>query len=122
MPYANFISWLTRSGQAAWPASPDDTDSIWEMMAESGLIEELPNNTRRYTEVGSASEIEPLPVCIGAIYLWDMPFFLERHGFASEQAIMEVFEAETEREARRLLKLLIFRAYVRRYLKSTSFH
>lgn len=110
------------SGQAVWPASPDDTNSIWEMMAESGLVEELPDNTRRYTEVGSASEIELLLVCIGVIYLWDMPFFLERHGFASEQEIMEVFVAETEREALRLLRLLIFRAYAKRYLQSTSRH
>ncbi|MHC2371302.1 hypothetical protein ACVIQT_005950 [Bradyrhizobium diazoefficiens] len=92
------------------------------MLLDWGLTEELPDQTTRYTEFALEAEIKLLLVCIGAIYVWEMPLFLEQHGFASEQEIMEVFEAETEREALGALRLLILRAYARRYLKSTSRH
>ena len=57
------------SGQVAWPARPDKTDSIWQMLADSGVTEELPDGTIRYTGLGSTAEIQLVLVCIGAIAL-----------------------------------------------------
>lgn len=107
------------SGQTAWPASPDDTDSIWKMLADSGAAKGLPDGRTEYT---LTAEIELLLICVGALYPWDMPFFLEEHGYASEEEALDVWEAETDDEAVRLLKLLAFRAYARRYLRSISRH
>ena len=98
------------SGQVAWPASPDKTDSIWQMLAHSGVTEKLADGTTRYTDPRATAEIELLVVFFGAIHPWDIPFILEKHGYASEEEAMEVWEAETDHEALRLLKLIIFRA------------
>jgi hypothetical protein len=92
------------SGQTAWPVSPDDNESIWKMLADSGMAEELPDGGLTYT---LTAEIQLLLVCVGALCPWEMPFFLEEHGHASEEEALEVWEAETEAEALRLLKLLI---------------
>lgn len=110
------------SGQTSWPSSPADSNSIWEMLANSGLTEELPDGTIRYTELGSAAEIELLLVCIGALCPWNMPFLLEQHGYASEAEAIEMWEAETDDEALRLLRLIVFRTYRGRFLRSTAGH
>jgi hypothetical protein len=110
------------SGQVAWPASPGKTESIWQMLADSGLTEKLADGTTRYTDLDATGEIELLIVCIGAICPWDIPFFLEKHGYASEEEALEVWEAETDVEGLRLLKLLILRAYANRFVGSTSSH
>jgi hypothetical protein len=110
------------SGQTGWPASPDDCNSILKLLADSGLTEELPDGTTRYTEPGSIAEIELLLICIGAICPWEMPHSLEHYGYASEEEALEVWEAESDDEALRLLKLIICRAYARRFLRSISRH
>jgi hypothetical protein len=92
------------------------------MLANSGLTEELPDGTTRYTELGSAAEIELLLICVGAICPWDMPFFLENHGYASEEEAMEVWEAETDAEALRLLMVIVLRTYRGRFVRSTARH
>jgi hypothetical protein len=116
------LALAANSGQTSWPASRDDSDSIRKMLADSGLTEELPDRTTRYTELGLAAEIELLLVCIGALCPWEMPYFLEQHGYASEEEAMDVWEAETDDEALRLLKLIIFRAYAGRFLRSICRH
>jgi hypothetical protein len=99
------------SGETAWPATPDESNSVWKMLAESGLTEELPDGTIRYTDPSTSAEIELSVAFIGAICPWDVPFVLQEHGYASEAEALEVWEAETELEALRGLKLLIFRAF-----------
>jgi hypothetical protein len=49
-------------------------------------------------------------------------FFLEEHGYASEEEALEVWEAETDAEGLRLLQLLIIRAYAKRFMFSISHH
>jgi hypothetical protein len=110
------------SGQVAWPASPDKTDSIWQMLSDSGLTETLADGTTRYTDPGATAEIEMLLVFIGAIHPWDISFLLEKHGYASEEDALEVWEAETDVEGLRLLKLLILQAYAKRFVRSISRH
>jgi hypothetical protein len=110
------------SGQAVWPASPGKTDSIWQMLADSGVTETLADGTTRYTDPGAIAEIELLVAFIGAIHPWDIPFILKEHGYASEEETLEVWEAETDVEGLRLLKLLILRAYAKRFVRSISRH
>ena len=72
------------SGQTSLPSSPADSNSIWEMLANSGLTEKLRDGTIRYTELGSPAEIELLLLC-GRHLPVGMPFFLEQHGHASKK-------------------------------------
>lgn len=110
------------SGQIDWPVSPEDCASTWKMLANLGLTEELPDGTIRYTSLGLAAEIELLLVCIGAFCPWEIPFCLEQHGYISEEEAMEVWHAETEDDALRLLKLIVFRTYRARFLISKTCH
>jgi hypothetical protein len=87
-----------------------------KMLADSGLTQELPDGTTRFTGLASAAELELLLASTGAICPWDMPLLLNDHGYASEQEAMDVFEATTEDKGLRLLKLLVFRAYAGRFL------
>jgi hypothetical protein len=102
---------LAISGRTAWPASPEDSDSVWKMLADSGVTEELSDGTIRYTDPPASADIQLLVAVVGAIYTWDIPSVLEEQGYASEEEALAVWEAETEAEALRLLKLLIIRAY-----------
>jgi hypothetical protein len=102
---------LAISGRTAWPASPEDSDSVWKMLADSGVTEESSDGRIGYTDPRASADIQLLVAVIGAIHTWDIPFLLEEQGYASEEEAVEVWEAETDAEALRLLKLLIFRAY-----------
>lgn len=110
------------SGQIDWPVSPQDCASIWKMLANAGLTEESSDGTIRYTDLGLAGEIELLLVCIGAFCPWEIPFCLEQHGYISEEEATDVWNAETEDEALRLSKLIVFRTYSERFLRSKARH
>jgi hypothetical protein len=109
-------------GQTAWPAAREKCESIRQTLAGSGLIEESAKGTFRYTEPSITPELELLLACIGTVEPWDIPFFLEEHGYASEEEALEVWEAETDAEGLRLLQLLIIRAYAKRFMFSISHH
>jgi hypothetical protein len=101
-------------GHAAWPASLDDRNSVWKMLADTGLTEVLPDGTIRYTDPGASAEIELLVAFIGVMYPWDIPLVLKGHGYASVEEALEVLEAGTDSVALWRLKRLIFRAYQKR--------
>jgi hypothetical protein len=110
------------SNPDAWPAGRDKTASIWQMLADSGLTgAETTHGSVRHT-VSLTPEIELLLVCIGAYGTWDIPWVLEEHGFASEGEALEVWEAESEIEALRLLRLLLLKAYTKRFVRSVLRH
>jgi hypothetical protein len=101
------------------PASEDKSASIWKMLADSGFTEETTDGSVRYR---LTPDVELLLVCIGAYGTWDIPWILEEHGFASEEEALEVWEAKTEAEALRLLKLLLLRIYTKRFVRSVLRH
>ena len=109
------------SDQEVWPASRNKNTSIWRMLADSGFTEEVTHDTIRYT-VRVTPEIELLLACIGAVDPWDVPCFLQEHGYASEEEALEVWEAKSEAEAIRLIRLLVLRAYNKRFVRSALRH
>jgi hypothetical protein len=107
----------------AWPDVGEKPESIWQMLAQTGFTEEVADGSSgavRYT-VRLTPVVELLLVCVGAVEIWDVPVFLLKHGYASEEEADEVWEA-TEAEALRLLRLLLLRAYTKRFVRSTSRH
>jgi hypothetical protein len=91
------------------------------MLADSGFTEEVSHETIRYT-ARLTPEIELLLACIGAIETWDIPFVLEEHGYAFEEEAHEVWQAKTGAEGLRLLKLLLLRAYTKRFVRPALRH
>lgn len=106
---------------ANWPLSGETVERLWRSLAEWGVTEEL-CGTIRYTDPAASPEIELLLSCIGAIEPSDIPFFLREHGYASEKEALEVWEAETESEAYRLLKIILIRSYFQRFVPSKMQH
>ena len=104
----------------SWPDVGQKPESIWQMLAQTGFTEEAGDGAVRYT-ARLTPIVELLLICLGAIEIWDIPMFLLQHGYASEEEADEVGEA-TEAEALRLLKLLLLRAYTKRFVRSTSRH
>jgi hypothetical protein len=106
---------------AAWPLCNKQVERVWKSLAEWGITEESSGITR-FTDPAARPEIEILLSCIGAYDPWEIPFSLEEHGHASEEEACEVWEADSESEGLRLLKILIFRAYFRRFVQSVTSH
>jgi hypothetical protein len=108
------------SNLGSWPDVGKKPESIWQMLAQTGFTQEEADGAVRYT-VSLTPLVELLLICLGAIEIWDIPMFLLKHGYASEEEADEVWEA-AEAEALRLLKLLLLRAYTKRFVRSTSRH
>ena len=104
-----------------WPLSGERVERLWRSLAEWGVTEES-CGTIRYRDPAARPEIELLLSCVGAIEPWDIPFFLEEHGYASEEEAFEVWEADTDAEAYRLLKIVLIRSYFRRFVRSKMHH
>ena len=109
-------------GETAWPMTSVDVGPLWQKLTDSGLVEKTSEGSFQYTKAGTAVSVELLLACIGAIEVWDIPFVLEAYGHASDEEAIEVWQAETEAEALRLLKLLISRAYFSNFISSKRLH
>jgi hypothetical protein len=107
--------------RADWPLSGERVEQLWRSLAKWGVTEESCDGIR-YTDPAARPEIELLLSCIGAIEPWDIPFFLKEYGYVSEEEALEVWDADTDSEAHRLLKIILIRSYFRRFIRSKMRH
>jgi hypothetical protein len=107
---------------AAWPLRNEQVKRVWKLLTKWGVFTEEASGALRYTDPAARSDIDLLLSCVGAIHHWDIPFVLEENGYASEEETLEVWEADSESKAYRLLKILLIRAYFRRFVRSATSH
>ena len=104
-----------------WPADHELCASIDRFLRKAGLLEAFDAHSDRFVWPYS-TEVELLLSCVGVMSPMDVPFFLESHGYISEDEASDVWEAKDESEALRRVKKLVARAYEQRFVPSNCRH
>jgi hypothetical protein len=105
-------------GQAAWPSGRDLNLEIRRMLLASGLsrcIEDQPD-----TFTAPPPEIDLLLFCIGFNEPMEAPYELECAGLITEEEAEKVWETTSEAGGLALIKLLLMRAYFKRFIQSSA--
>jgi hypothetical protein len=109
-------------GVIPWPADREICATVNRLLDEAGLTEPI-DSSGGYRYVGpNGVELDLLLACIGVCDPFEVPFFLEEHGYISEEEAQSVWASRDERKGSARAKRLVVRTYHECYLKSGLRH